>query len=187
MFIFKCWVNMSVGNFIVKKKAWKHEKPIVLQWKCTKLYFTNCPPQSQTPQLWRHSWLELRAGGLLDEMQEMLRSEDCYPGLLSVAPGPPGHGSVSSSPAMSHTLVITAPARENLFLTDPQSVSGSPGGVGENINKVKSVDIWFLLSCPVPVSSPMIKCFNELFCIAWNFHVILIYLSVFILFIDHCN
>lgn len=45
------------------------------------------------------------------------------------------------SPAMSHTLVITAPARENLFLTDPQSVSGPPGGAGENINKVKSVDI----------------------------------------------
>ena len=103
MFIFKCWVNICVGNFIVKRKSWKHEKPIVLQWKCTKLYFTNCP--SQSPQLWRHSWLELRAGVIRWDARDAAEMW----GLLSrpVVSGPGPAWSWECLPAMSHTLVIT--------------------------------------------------------------------------------
>ena len=103
MLIFKCWANISVDNFIVKRKAWKHEKPIVLHWKCPKLHFTNCQSSG-------HWWLELRAGVIRWDARDAqiweMEAENCYHGLLlSVAWGQCLVMGVS--PERRHTLVIT--------------------------------------------------------------------------------
>ena len=116
--IFKCCANISLDDFIVKRKAWKHEQPIVLHWKCPKLHFTNCQSSG-------HWWLELRAGIIrwdarcwdLGWKLGLVISSGCQ-----CAGCQPGHGSVP----WCYILVITAQRKPLLII----SQSSSLGDIG---------------------------------------------------------
>ena len=120
--IFKCCANISLDDFIVKRRAWKHKNPIVLNWNTTLNIF-----HQLTPATLKLSWLDLRSGIIRWDA----RCWDLRWKLgLVISPGcqcagcQPGHGSVP----WCYILVITA-QRKPLLITSQSSSLGDIGTV----------------------------------------------------------